>query len=182
MHILDIAQNSLTAKCSLLEIEVDEDIPKNRLVIIIRDNGCGMSEEMVRRVSDPFTTTRTTRKVGMGIPLFKEAAESAGGSFTIESQLGVGTTVCAKFQYDHIDRQPLGNMADTLPIIIGNCENADLVYIHRVNERRFVLDTREIRNILGEEIALSAPDVMAWIRDYVKEGEAELNKTGGNRP
>lgn len=174
MHILDIAQNSITAKCSLVEIEVEEDIPKNRLVIQIKDDGCGMSEEMVQRVSDPFTTTRTTRKVGMGIPLFKEAAESAGGSFSITSQLGVGTTVRAEFQYDHIDRQPLGNMADTLPIIIGNCENADLVYIHRVNGQEFALDTREIRTILGEEIALSTPDVMSWIRDYVKEGEERI--------
>ena len=110
LNVLDIAQNSIAAGASLTEITVEEDTAADRVVIIVKDDGRGMTPEQVRRVSDPFYTTRTTRKVGMGIPLFRMAAEMAGGGLTIDSTPGVGTTVTASFVRSHIDRMPLGDM------------------------------------------------------------------------
>ena len=117
LHILDIVKNSVKAKADLIEIKIDEDRAGNRLVIEIIDDGCGMSEEFLKRVRDPFTTTRTTRKVGMGIPLFEMAAVMAGGSFDISSKVGEGTKVAAVFAYDSIDRAPLGDMVGTMQTI-----------------------------------------------------------------
>ena len=175
MHILDIAQNSITAKCSLLEIEVDEDIPKNRLAIIIRDNGCGMSPEFLSRVRDPFTTTRTTRRVGMGIPLFELAAQQAGGSLEITSDEGVGTCVTARFQYNHIDRAPVGDMAGTMVTLVSVNPEINFIYIHRVNNSEFVFDTQEIKEILGD-VPLDSTEVLSWIMDYITEGLGKIRE------
>ena len=173
LHILDIAQNSSTANASLVEITVDENEKADTLSVIIADNGKGMSEEMVKNVVDPFTTGRTTRKVGLGIPLIKMAAENTGGSFNLESKLGVGTTLTAVFVLCSIDRQPLGDMAETMLGMVTSYENVDFLYVHKVNENEFILDTREIKKILGG-VSLSEPDVYMWLSEYLKEGESEL--------
>ena len=173
LHILDIAQNSSTANASLVEITVDENEKADTLSVIIADNGKGMSEEMVKNVVDPFTTGRTTRKVGLGIPLIKMAAENTGGSFNLESKLGVGTTLTAVFVLCSIDRQPLGDMAETMLGMVTSYENVDFLYVHKVNENEFILDTREIKKILGG-VSLSEPDVYMWLSEYLKEGECEL--------
>lgn len=176
LHILDIAQNSITAKASLVEISVDEDITGDTITVMIRDNGKGMSEDMVRRVTDPFTTGRTTRKVGLGIPLIKLAAEMTGGSFEISSVLGLGTTLTAVFGYSHIDRQPLGDMAGTMLSLITAHEAIDFLYIHKVDERTFIMDTRELKKVLGG-VSFNEPEVYIWLSEYLSEGEAELLKT-----
>ena len=173
LHILDIAQNSVTANASLVEITVDENISADKLTVVIKDNGKGMSEELLAKVVDPFTTGRKTRKVGLGIPLIKMAAEVTGGSFSLESELGVGTTLTAVFKYSSIDRQPLGNMAETMLGMVTSYEKVDFLYTHKVNDKEFVLDTREIKKVLGD-VSLAVPDVYMWLSEYLKEGEAEL--------
>ncbi len=173
LHILDIAQNSVTANASLVEITVNESKKANTLTVTVKDNGKGMSEEMVKKVVDPFTTGRTTRKVGLGIPLIKQAAELTGGSLSLNSALGVGTTLTAVFVLDSIDRQPLGNMAETMLGLITSYENVDFLYIHKSDDKEFLADTREIKKVLGG-ISLRETEVYLWLSEFLKEGEADL--------
>lgn len=174
LHILDIAKNSVKAKASLVEIYVNEDEEKNLLTIDINDNGCGMSEEFLKNVKDPFSTTRTTRKVGMGISLFEAAAMQCGGKLDITSEEGVGTKMCVSFQYNHIDRAPLGDMAGTMETLISGSPEIDFLYRHTKNGNAFTLDTRELRGILGD-VPLDLPEVVLWIDGYIKEGLSEIN-------
>lgn len=174
LHILDIAKNSVKAKATLIEIFVDEDEGKNLLSVDINDNGCGMSEEFLKTVKDPFSTTRTTRKVGMGIPLFTLAAEQCGGKLEITSREGVGTKMHVTFMYDHIDRAPLGDMAGTLETLISGSPETDFLYRHTKNGKTFTLDTREIKSILGD-VPTDLPEVVLWLDGYIKEGLGEIN-------
>lgn len=167
LHILDIVQNSVRAKASLIEISITEDTFSNLMTIRISDNGCGMSEEFLSDVTNPFRTTRKTRNVGLGIPMFKAASEQTGGSFEIRSKLGEGTVVEANFVYDSIDRQPLGDMAFTMVTIVNSDPDIDYVYTHTFNGSSFDFDTRAIRETLGSEIPLSEPQVLSWIEDYI---------------
>ena len=176
LNVLDIAQNSLSAGASLVEIAVSEDTEKDELVISVRDNGRGMTPEQAARVRDPFYTTRTTRKVGMGIPLFRMAAEMTGGSLDIVSEPGKGTAVTASFSLSHIDRMPLGDMAGTITALIRLNPGVDFVYRHTVDGRSFEMDTRELRAQLGD-VPLSEPDVMEWIDGYLREQEDSLGGT-----
>ena len=173
LNILDIVQNSVKAKASLIEIIIDENIVRDRMIIEIIDNGCGMTKEQVKNVEDPFFTTRTTRKVGLGVSLFKMAAEMTGGSFHIESEVNIGTKVHAEFVYSHIDRMPLGDIGSTITTLIQCNENIDFLYLHKLNEKSFILDTREFREIL-EGIPLSSPEVMSFIKNYLIENYNEL--------
>ena len=174
LNVLDIAQNSIVAGATVVEISVTEEIAANRLTLSVRDNGCGMSPEQLSSVRDPFFTTRTTRKVGMGIPLFRMAAESAGGSLDICSEQGVGTTVTAVFELRNIDRMPLGNMVDTLATLIRLNPQLDFVYRHTVDTEQFVFETASLRPILGE-VSLAEAEVMEWITANLSEGVAALN-------
>lgn len=174
LNILDIAQNSISAKASLIEIELSHN--KNVLTVKITDNGRGMSSEQLQKVRDPFFTTRTTRKVGMGIPLFKMAAEMTGGSFNIESALGKGTTVTAVFKTDSIDFTPVGDMAATMCSLISMNTDIDFIYRRSQGEREFTLDTRQMREILGD-VPLSSPEVTEFISDFICENTREI--TGG---
>ena len=175
LNILDIAQNSISAGASLITIEVSENTTDNTLLIGIYDNGKGMSEEQVKSVIDPFFTTRTTRKVGMGIPLFKMAAEQTGGSLEIKSELGVGTEVKAYFKTDSVDFTPLGDVASTIQMLITMNIDRDFVYKHTVNEKEFVCDTREIKEILGD-VPLDTYEVSQWLKDFITENTEVLYK------
>lgn len=179
LNILDITENSTRAGATLVELTVDEQPADDRLTITVADNGRGMDAELLAAVCDPFTTTRTTRKIGLGIPLFKEAAESSGGSLSISSEPGVGTTVTAVFGYSHIDRMPLGDMAGTVSTII-QCHEAecDFVYRHVFGRGEFTLDTRELREVM-EDVPLSTPEVVFWIKENIEENLRELY--GGNK-
>ncbi len=168
LNILDIAENSVKAGAPLTEITVTANTSQNLLEIIIRDNGSGMTEEQVKRVIDPFYTTRTTRKVGLGVPFFKESAESAGGSFFIDSKVGVGTTVKASYELDNIDRMPMGDLTATIHTLVTMHCDLDFLFTYRVNENEFVLDTRELREILGD-ISFKEYEVSNYIKDYLKE-------------
>jgi hypothetical protein len=176
MHILDVMQNSLEAGASLVEVTIIEDLAADRLAITIRDDGHGMSAEQVARIADPFFTTRTTRHVGLGIPLFKAAAERCNGGLTVTSQPGHGATVEATFQHSHIDRAPLGDMTGTLMAVILTGV-ADLHYVHRVDGREFEFHTADIRAELGD-VPLTHPEVRQWIQEFIAEGEADLNGSG----
>ena len=170
LNVLDIAQNSVAANATLCEIEVIQSTRNNELFIGIYDNGKGMTKEQVKSVKDPFFTTRTTRKVGMGIPLFKMAAEMTGGTIDIESETGVGTKVRASFKTDHLDFTPLGDIIGTVVTLIqGLGQNIDLVFTHKSDVLDVSLDTRELRETLGSDIPLSTPDVLVWITEFLKE-------------
>ena len=168
LNILDVAQNSITAGASLITIEVNENTIDHTLLIGIYDNGKGMSEEQVKSVIDPFFTTRTTRKVGMGIPLFKMAAEQTGGSLEIKSELGVGTEISANFKTDSVDFTPLGDVASTIQMLITMNTDRDFVYNLKVDEKEFVCDTRELKAILGD-VPLDTYEVSQWILEFIKE-------------
>ncbi len=173
LHILDILQNSVTAGASLVELGITEDKDKDLFRFYIKDNGVGMDEEFLKNVTSPFTTKRTTRKVGLGIPLLKMAAEGTGGSIDIKSKVGVGTIITADFSYNHIDRQPLGNIVDTVFTVVTSYTDTDFLFIHKVREKEFKLDTREMREILGG-VPFNDAGVMQWLLGYLKEGEEEL--------
>lgn len=168
LNILDVAENSVKAGAPLTKIVVKANTNENLLTIIIDDNGCGMSEEQVKKVTDPFYTTRTTRKVGLGVPFFKEAAEATGGSFLIVSKQGVGTTVTASFVLNHIDRMPMGDLTATMHTLITMHEEKDFIFTYTVNDNSFTLDTRQLKEILGE-ISFKEFEVSNYIKDYLKE-------------
>ena len=174
LNILDIAQNSITARATLIEIalEVDEN---DFLTIVIRDNGKGMDAQTVENVINPFYTSRTTRKVGLGVPFFKQAAESAGGSFEIKSQPGVGTVIKAVFDTNNIDYTPLGEVWDTVAILIQMNEDIDFVYSVEKDGSRFVCDTRELKQIM-EGMPLSDVSVVQWIKEFIRENQTEILK------
>ncbi|HIS48887.1 MAG TPA: ATP-binding protein [Candidatus Gallacutalibacter pullistercoris] len=169
LNVMDVTQNSITAGASFIEIRVEEDRTKSELVISIIDNGKGMSAEQVRQVIDPFYTTRTTRKVGLGVPLFKMEAEMTGGDFSIQSKLGEGTTVQARFITSHVDMIPLGNIDNTVLLLISCNPDRDFLFVHQVDEKKLELDTRQLREILGEDVPLNSPDVVQWMQAYLQE-------------
>ncbi len=174
LHVLDIVNNSVKAKASKIEIEIDEQVQKNILTVSIRDNGCGMDAEFLKNVTDPFKTTRTTRKVGMGLSLFQAAAEATGGNLVIKSQLNVGTEVVVTFTYDHIDRQPMGDMAETMQTLVSSNESIDFIYRHIKDQKEFVFDTAQIKEILGD-VSLNNPEILLWIKEFINEGLTEIN-------
>jgi anti-sigma regulatory factor (Ser/Thr protein kinase) len=174
MHILDIVTNSLEADANYVEIIVEEKVEEDVLNLIINDNGKGMDSEFIKQVTSPFVTSRKTRKVGLGLSLLKAASERSGGSLSIESEQGKGTSVKASFRYGHIDRPPLGKIADTILGLVISNPSADFMYKHSYNQRDFVLDTREIRKVL-KEVSLDSPEVMGWLKDYLREGLESLS-------
>lgn len=175
LNILDIAQNSVAANATLVEISIDINTQTKRLVISVADNGKGMSEETVKNVTDPFYTTRKTRKVGLGLPFFKMAAEATGGSMTVQSAVGKGTTVTAVFTLGHIDLAPLGDVSGTIAALIQCNPDIDFVYRASADGEAFCLDTREVREILGE-VSLDSPDVALFLRHYLSENQDNILK------
>ena len=174
LNILDIAQNSVKAGAAHVQIAVEEEPLADRLTVTVTDDGKGMDEATVKRVTDPFYTTRTTRKVGLGIPFFKMAAEMTGGRFSIRSAPGEGTTVQAVFGYSHIDRMPLGDIAGTISALMCLNEAIDFTYTHRIGERTFTASTAEFKAALGP-VPMSVPQVMQFVREYLEEHITDLN-------
>ena len=163
--VKELLENAVDAGASKVTVEIRDG---GMTFLRVTDNGCGMSDEQVKKVTDPFYTTRTTRKVGLGVPFFKEAAEQAGGSFAIVSQQGVGTTVTANFLLNHIDRMPMGDLTATMHTLITMHEEKDFIFTYTVNDKSFTLDTRELKEILGE-ISFKEFEVSNYIKDYLKE-------------
>ena len=177
LNILDIAQNSIRARAKLVKITLHENAES--LEITVSDDGCGMKADFLKRVTDPFSTTRTTRSVGLGLPFFKMEAEMTGGTMTIDSRSEEeyndhGTVVTARFFKNHIDYIPLGNIIDTVCTLIHGAENVDFLFSHSYEDAVISLSTREMREMLGEDIPLSSPEVLAWVRDYLTESYTAL--------
>lgn len=173
LNILDVTENSVKAGASLTEIKIEET--EQQLIITITDNGCGMSEETVRRVTDPFYTTRTTRKVGLGIPLFKLSAEQTGGEFSIKSKPesdfpdNHGTVVKAVFNTNHIDCVPLGDIVATITTLIQGHPDTDFEFYHIKEEKRVELKTKQLREVLGNDVSLAEYEIIKWIEDFLNE-------------
>lgn len=175
MHILDLAQNSISAGATRIEIEVSAGTKSDALAISVKDNGRGMSREFAEKVTDPFTTTRTVRKVGLGIPMFAEAARACDGELAVESSPGQGTTVTATFRLSHIDRAPLGDIASTLVALIAANPDIGIRYAQRVDGEEFVLDTDEIKAEL-DGVPINEGPVLKWIGEYVADNTAIVNR------
>jgi len=170
LHILDIAENSITAGSSRIKIKIIEDLKANLFMLEISDNGRGMDKEMFEHACDPFYTTRTTRKVGLGIPLLAQSAKDCNGDLHIHTEKGKGTTITATFQHDHIDRKPLGDIEKTMIVLIASNPDIDFVLEHSKNSELYVLDTSEIKKELGdvpinnmEVIKIIKDDISAWL-------------------
>lgn len=173
LNILDIAKNSVKAGATLTTIEIIET--DETLTLRFSDDGCGMTEEFLKNVTDPFCTTRTTRAVGLGIPLLKLEAEQTGGSFNITSRHeseypdSHGTVTEATFYKNHIDMTPLGDVISSVVTLIQGDPETDFLFIHNRPSGQVTLDTRELREVLGDEVPLDLPDVLVWIRGNLEE-------------
>lgn len=179
LHIIDVIQNSLSAGATLIELTISESIVKNRLDIVLADNGKGMTQEQVNSLDNPFFTSRTTRRVGMGIPLFKDSALQSGGDLKISSELGVGTTISANFVLDHIDRPPLGDIANSFILMVSANPNIDFKFYYHFEEESFVFDTVEIKEVL-EGLPLNDPSVIRMLTQMVSNNIDDLKNGGEN--
>jgi len=168
LHLLDIVQNSIKASARRISVTLEVLSSQNRLRLTVSDDGCGMSPELLRQVTDPFVTTRTTRKVGLGLPLLKEQCELTGGQLLLESQPGCGTTLAAELGLDSIDRLPLGDLGATWSAILVSNPSINYCLTLRAQNKEEVLDTAELRLML-EDVPLNDPNVLRWIREYVAE-------------
>jgi hypothetical protein len=181
LHILDIAENSVAAGAHCVEIFVEEDLANDRLRLAIQDDGQGMDETLVAHVTDPFITSRTTRKVGLGIPLLKAAAEASGGNLGIVSRPGQGTRLEVEFQWSHIDRPPLGDLVGTLLTLFVGCPQVHWLLEYRIDpgetngESQFIFDDAPLKQAL-EGISLSEPEVLAFIKGLLQEGVTRVQQ------
>lgn len=167
LHILDIAENSVAAGADTIEIKIVEDKEKDLLTVAISDNGSGMDEETAKKALDPFYTTKTTRRFGLGLPLLSEAARAANGDLSIKSKEGKGTKIKATFQHSHIDRKPLGDISQTiLTLVIGNPE-VGIIYIHKKNSHNYFLNTRKIKSRLKDK-PINSPEGIRMLKEDLK--------------
>ena len=174
LHLLDIAENSISAGAKTIKISVIEDSNTDLLQMTVEDNGKGMSSEMVAQVTDPFITSRTTRKVGLGIPLLKAAAEGCNGSLVVTSEQGVGTVLSVRFQRSHIDRMPMGDLVTTILNLIVANPQVHWIFEYRFNEEQAVFDDEPVKQALGD-IPMSEPDVLSCIRNMIEETIMGIN-------
>ena len=172
-HILDIANNSVRGQAKEILVEVNEDVNKNTLSLIIDDDGTGIKDEILKTIKDPFTTSRTMRKVGLGIPFLNDTCVMCKGGLDIESELGVGTKVVATMEYNNIDRPPLGNMPSTMTTLMTSEEDINIKYRHVYNDKEFEVSTNELKAILGD-VPLSQVEVVLWLKEYIDENVKEL--------
>lgn len=175
LHLLDIAENSVASGAKNIAIAVEEDFQNDRLKAVIQDDGRGMDEQLLARVTDPFVTSRTTRKVGLGIPLLKAAAEACNGDLCIASEPGQGTRLEVDFQRSHIDRMPLGDLAGTILTLVVAYPYVHWRFNHRANGTEFVFDDESIKREL-EGIPLTEPLILAFIRELLHEGVDHVQK------
>jgi hypothetical protein len=176
LHILDILQNSVTAGATLIKLQIDEVPDKDEYLVKFNDNGKGMDEETIKHVTDPFFTTRTTRKVGLGLPLLKQNAERTGGSMTIHSQPGKGTEVDVMFAYNHIDRLPTGDISGIMALTASSYPAIEFIYTHNTPNGTFIFDTSEIKETLGD-LPINNPQVIAFIKDLISDNLKEIKAT-----
>ena len=173
LHILDLVQNALRAKAQQISIRIKDSVSNDLLEIVIEDNGHGMDAQFLAKVTNPFITSRSTREVGLGIPFFQMAAQMTGGNLQIHSTPGDGTRLRGIFVRSHVDTPPLGDMVETLVTLVQGAPNVDFLYHYQTDSNTVSFDTREIKEVL-EDVPLNTPDVLGWIRDYLKELKQSL--------
>jgi hypothetical protein len=178
LHLLDIAENSVAAESKNISVHVQEDLVHDRLSACVIDDGRGMDAATVEQVQDPFYTTRTTRNVGLGIPLLKLAAEQADGSFSLQSEPGKGTWVEAEFCHSHIDRMPVGDLASTFLTLLISHPQIDWTFLYRVTgpnkqSRDFLFESAELKSELGDT-SLTEPEVLTFLGRIFEEGIGEV--------
>jgi hypothetical protein len=179
LHILDISENSISAGATKIEIMVREETNNNRLVLKIKDNGSGIDEKTQQKILDPFYTTKTYKRVGLGLSLLAQATKEAQGNLEIKSQKGKGTTITANFMHDHIDRKPLGDISETiLALVAGKGSEIDFDYKHFRDGAAFHFNTKEIKKDL-EDIPINNPEVLNFLKEKIKAGLKEMEE-GGN--
>jgi len=175
LHIQDITENSVRAKATLINIDIVENVKDNIFKCTIKDNGKGMDEKFAKEIFSPFSTTRTTRKVGLGIPLLNESCMRCNGSLTLESKLGIGTKTEATMEYNNIDRAPLGDITSTIVNLIISSPEIDFIYTHTYNENSFEINTKEIKEVL-DGVPLTDLSVVLWLKDNINENLSEVKK------
>ncbi len=173
LHILDILQNSVSAGATLVELDIDEIPAENKYLVTFTDNGKGMDALMVQQVTDPFFTTRTTRKVGLGLPLLKHNAERTGGFMAIQSQTGKGTRVEVEFGFKHIDRLPAGDIAGVMALTVSSYPEIDFIYKHNTPGGSYMFDTTEIKETLGD-LPINNPQVITFMKNLIRENLEEI--------
>ena len=173
LHILDIVENSTRAGAKRVFIDIVEDKRRDLLSMEIRDNGSGMSKDVLKKAMDPFFTTKTVRNVGLGLPMLAQAAERTGGRLIMESKGGEGTRVVAEFKLSHIDRQPLGNIASTLVTLVAGNTDVDFIYRHRHDGREYIFDTRDIKKEIGD-LPMNHVKVLIFIKEHVQGGLEDI--------
>ncbi len=173
LHILDVGENSITAGADLLEIHIKEDYRKNILEIAILDNGKGIDPDILEESTNPFFTTKKSKKVGLGLSLLKETSMRCDGKFFLDSAPRKGTKIKVQFQLNHIDLPPLGNMAITIVALILRSSSVNILYTHQVNGSIFSLDTRKIKDQL-EDVPISDPEVIRFIKAQIEKGLAAI--------
>ncbi len=173
MHILDIVQNSISAGATRVTLTVDEAPAADLLTIAVGDNGKGMTPEQVSRLSDPFFTSRTTRRVGMGIPLLMDSARQSGGDVRIESEPGKGTEVTAVFGYSNIDRPPLGDVANALMLLVSSNPDLDFLFTYRYDGEEYLFDTSDVRDVFGKG-ALKDLTIIRNLEKMIKDNMREI--------
>ena len=169
LHALDIVQNSIAAGATRIVVGLEADKERDTLTMRIRDDGRGMDPEFAASISDPFVTTRTTRKVGLGIPMLRAAARMCNGDVTVDSKPGAGTVVQAMFELGHVDRQPVGDILSTMITLIAANPEISFRYEHQLNGSQFVLDTDEVKAEL-QDVPINDPGVVSWLREFMAQG------------
>lgn len=177
MHIMDIVQNSISAGATLIQVSINESAKDDTFLLTITDNGKGIPAEMLEKVTDPFVTSRTTRKVGLGLPLLKQHADSTGGSLKLESKEGSGTVVIATFGLTHFDRQPLGDIAGTIVLLAAANLKIRFVYEHSTPGGEYRFDTDEVNEML-EGMSISEASVMRFLKEMINENLKEIKISG----
>lgn len=172
-HVLDIANNSVRGKASEILVELNEDKQNNLLSILIKDNGIGIPDSILETIKDPFTTSRTMRRVGLGIPFLNDTCITCGGDLVIHSTVGEGTSVFATMELDNIDRPPIGNIASTMTTLISSEQEINVIYRHTINGEQFDISTQEIKEVLGD-VPLNRIEVIMWLKEYILENMKEI--------
>lgn len=177
LHIMDIVQNSISAKAGTIEIEISENVKSDLYSIVIKDDGVGMAPAFAEKVTDPYVTSRTTRKVGLGLPLLKQNAERTGGSLKIESEVGIGTIVTTNFGLSNYDRPPLGDIAGTIVLLAAANLKTRFIYRHTTEITTFIFDTNEINEML-DGMPLSEPGIIRFLKEMINENLQEIKIAG----
>lgn len=175
LHLLDIVHNSIRGGAGKIDVKIVEKIDENILNIHIVDDGRGIPEDILVNIKSPFTTSRTLRNVGLGIPLFTSTCEACNGDLSIESVMDVGTKVFATMEYDHIDRPPLGDLGMTFLGLFVSYENIHFNYEHHYNNKNFIVDTKQLKEILGD-VPMSNPQVYQWLKSFIMENIQEIKE------